>query len=277
MPELPEVETVCRGLEPSLTGQVIDYIDQRRPNLRIPFPDNLPKTLKGQTITAIKRRAKYILMTLSNDMTLILHLGMSGKMVIHNDGLLKQNIEKHDHLIFYIQNGVVVTFNDPRRFGLVDICPTDTLDEHRFFIHLGPEPLGNDFNAPLLYAKIKGKKSNIKNTLLDQRIVCGLGNIYVCEALFHAHIAPTRICNTITKPETETLTTCIRDVLNKAIAAGGSSLKNYVQATGELGYFQHSWAVYGREGDPCHADEAHEIKRVVQSGRSSFYCPSCQK
>jgi len=275
MPELPEVETVCRGLAP-LIGKTISCVNQRRANLRIPFPDKLATRIETATIISIHRRAKYILIDLDNNQTLIIHLGMSGRVTLYEN----QNLPtagKHDHLILTFTDNAAIYYHDPRRFGMVELCPTADLDQHKFFNHLGPEPFSNSFNGPYLYQTLKNKKSVIKQVLLDQTLVCGLGNIYVCEALFHAGIRPTRRAHKITKAESEALVLIIRDVLTKAIEAGGSSLKDFAQANGELGYFQHRWAVYGKENENCpHKNCSSQLKRITQSGRSSFYCPSCQ-
>ena len=274
MPELPEVETVRRGLEPVMTGQRIIHANIRREGLRWPFPKNMAKRLEGQRVERLRRRAKYILADLDGGETLIIHLGMSGRMLI-SDGA---ELVKHDHVVLDMENGVRITFNDPRRFGMMDLCATDKLDEHRVFADMGPEPLGNAFNVEYLTARLKGRKMPIKSALLDQKIVVGLGNIYVCEALWRAGISPTRRAGDISAKKMALLVSTIRDVLLEAIESGGSSLKDYRQADGELGYFQHSFAVYGREGEPCKKEGCDQnIARIVQSGRSTFYCPKCQK
>jgi len=272
MPELPEVETVLRGLKPELIGRILTKIEQRRENLRFPIPEDFVVRLTGQKIRQLSRRAKYILVHTENGQVMILHLGMSGRVMIHND---TPDLQKHDHLVFVTDAGRHIVYNDARRFGFVDLTTDEDLPTHRFFHHLGPEPLSNEFSGPVLYKALKQKKTPIKSALLDQRIVAGLGNIYVCEALYHAKIRPTRQANRITKAEAEILTRQIKTVLDKAIAAGGSSLRDYRQASGELGYFQHQWAVYGKAGLPCPGC-GYEIRRIVQSGRSSFYCPACQ-
>lgn len=273
MPELPEVETVCRGLVKPLKGRTIRRVQQRRAGLRFPFPANFPKKLEGRRVRGIRRRAKYILIDLDDGQTVILHLGMSGSIVV---SAKKQKPEKHDHLIFETDNGKIVTFNDPRRFGLADITARADIENHRLFSHLGPEPLEKDFNAPFLFTQLQKRKSDIKAALMDQKLVAGLGNIYVCEALFLAGIHPRRRCGRVSREEASKLAAAIKKVLKKAIAAGGSSLRDYVQATGELGYFQHKWQVYDREGLPCRKCKT-PLARITQSGRSSFYCPSCQK
>lgn len=284
MPELPEVETVCRGLSAALPGRTIKGVRQNRADLRIPFPAEL-KNIKDREVTAIARRAKYILMHFSNRQTLILHLGMSGSLVLTE----KYMPEKHDHLILLMENGVHVVLNDPRRFGLVELAATEDLAQHRFFRHLGPEPLDREFTPSYLAQKLKGKKVSIKLAIMDQRIVVGVGNIYAAEALFAAGIDPRRKAGSLKPAEIKKLVAAIRSVLKRAIKAGGSSLRDYVQADGELGYFQHQWAVYGREGQKCKgcicqlADASCNIrktggvKRITQGGRSTFYCPAKQE
>ena len=282
MPELPEVETVRRGLTPAMEQQVIVQADVNRPDLRWPFPDNMSERLTGRTVLRLRRRSKYVLADLSSGETLLIHLGMSGRMLISGDPLGQfvhehPAPEKHDHVVFHMGNGARVTFNDPRRFGAMDLLDTATAEKHKLLAALGPEPLGNDFNESVLITAFENKKSPVKTALLDQGIVCGLGNIYVCEALFRAGIAPTRLAKDLTKKRVRSLIPIIRDVLSEAIEAGGSSLKDFRQADGELGYFQHSFNVYGREGDPCRTEGCtKDIERIVQSGRSSFHCPSCQ-
>lgn len=273
MPELPEVETVRRGLEAVILGQLILKVDQRRPDLRMPFPKNFARRLAGQTIRALRRRAKYILMSLDSGDIVVLHLGMSGRILIEQPGYKPQ---KHDHLIFHVQ-GHQIVFHDPRRFGMVLLLTENGWEEAPPFNALGPEPLGNDFSGPVLYAALKNKKTPIKSALLDQRVVCGLGNIYVCEALFMAGIHPLRPASTLNQNEADRLAHAIQEVLNKAIQAGGSSLKDYRQTDGELGYFQHQFSVYDREGQgcpscDCNVDRTGGITRIVQSGRSSFFC-----
>ncbi len=272
MPELPEVETVCRGLAVPLSDSLIIGVHQNRPDLRIPFPKDMGPRVCGKTVTSVYRKAKYIVIDLSSDESLIMHLGMSGRILIQNP---IEDVAKHDHMALDLKDGTRIVFNDPRRFGMVDMAETANIDDHRFFAHLGPEPLGNGFNAKNFHDRIKNKRTAIKTALLDQRIVVGVGNIYAAEALFHAGVHPERLCHTITTDEAEKLVRAVRDVLNKAIEAGGSSLKDYVKADGELGYFQHSWAVYGRAGEPCHTCKT-EIEKITQGGRSTFYCPSCQ-
>ena len=276
MPELPEVETVCRGLRPKLEGRELVEVIQRRPDLRFPLPDDFVARLTGRTITRIDRRAKYILAHLDDGWTLMAHLGMSGRMTMI-DGP-PSAAEKHDHIEFRTDGETTVRFNDARRFGFMDLIETAKLNAHPMLRDLGPEPLSNAFNAVTLSEALKGRRSPIKAALLDQKVVAGLGNIYVCEALFRASVSPRRSAHTIPGQRAERLTGAIRDVLGEAIAAGGSSLRDYVQADGELGYFQHNWRVYGREGEPCGMPNCGgTISRMVQSGRSTFYCGKHQR
>ena len=283
MPELPEVETVRRGLEPAMTGAVIAKASVNRPDLRWPFPDNMAGRLTGQKVLGLRRRSKYILMDLASGETLLVHLGMSGRMTVSGDplGQFAHNhpqAEKHDHVVFDMDNGARVTFNDPRRFGAMDLLETATADAHKLLCDIGPEPLGNDFNEAYLIEQLKSRKTPIKSALLDQKIVAGLGNIYVCEALYRAGISPKRHVNKISAPRIAALVPIIREVLSEAIEAGGSSLRDFRQADGELGYFQHSFDVYGREGEPCKTPDCDKvILRITQSGRSSFYCAQCQR
>ena len=283
MPELPEVETVRRGLEPVMTGQVIARARVNRPDLRWPFPPRMAERLQVRKILGLRRRSKYILADLGSGETLLIHLGMSGRMLVSGDPLGRfvhdhPAAQKHDHVVLDMEGGARVTFNDPRRFGAMDLMPTDAVETHPLLSKLGPEPLGNAFDEIYLTAALGGRNTPVKSALLDQRIVAGLGNIYVCEALFRAGIAPTRRAGRIAKPRVAALVPVIRAVLSDAIAAGGSSLRDFRQTDGELGYFQHSFDVYDREGLPCRrGDCTGMIRRIVQSGRSSFYCPSCQR
>lgn len=283
MPELPEVETVRRGLTPAMEGVVIERADVNRPDLRWPFPDRMAERLTGQTIQQLRRRSKYILADLSSGETLLIHLGMSGRMTVSGDPLGQfvhdhPMPEKHDHVVFHMANGARVTFNDPRRFGAMDLLPTATAEDHKLLSVLGPEPLGNDFHDQHLINAFRGKNTPVKSALLDQGIVAGLGNIYVCEALFRAGVSPRRKAGQISAPRVAALVPIIRKVLQDAIEAGGSSLRDFRQADGELGYFQHSFDVYGREGEPCRTEGCGvPIKRITQSGRSSFYCAQCQR
>ena len=272
-----------RGLTPAMAGHVIARADVNRPDLRWPFPDRMAERLTGKQVQSLRRRSKYILADLSSGETLLIHLGMSGRMLISGDPLGQfvhdhPAPEKHDHVVFHMENGARITFNDPRRFGAMDLMDTATADQHKLLSVIGPEPLGNAFDEAYLVAALKGKNTPIKAALLDQRIVAGLGNIYVCEALYRAGISPKRKAGAISKARVAALVPIIRQVLQDAIEAGGSTLRDFKQADGELGYFQHSFDVYGREDDPCRRDGCGgNIKRVVQSGRSSFYCATCQK
>ena len=283
MPELPEVETVRRGLAPAMEGAVIARAQVNRPDLRWPFPENMAARLTGQRVTALRRRSKYILADLSGGETLLIHLGMSGRMTVSGDPLGRFHHdhpapEKHDHVVFDMDNGARITFNDPRRFGAMDLMETAQAETHPLLAKLGPEPLGNSFDGPTLAEALKSRNTPIKSALLDQRIVAGLGNIYVCETLFRAGISPKRRAGNLSASRAAALVPIIRDVLNDAITAGGSSLRDFRQADGELGYFQHSFDVYDREGQPCRKPACTgTVKRIVQSGRSSFYCPSCQR
>ncbi|MEO9822101.1 MAG: bifunctional DNA-formamidopyrimidine glycosylase/DNA-(apurinic or apyrimidinic site) lyase [Paracoccaceae bacterium] len=283
MPELPEVETVRRGLAPVMEGQIIAEAHVNRPDLRWPFPDKMAERLTGARVERLRRRSKYILADLDRGETLLVHLGMSGRMLVSGDPLGRfvhdhPAPEKHDHVVFDMANGARITFNDPRRFGAMDLLKTADQDEHKLLSVLGPEPLSNAFSEAHLVNAFSGKMSPIKSALLDQGIIAGLGNIYVCEALFRAGISPQRKAGQISKPRVSALVPIIREVISEAIDAGGSSLRDFRQADGELGYFQHSFDVYGREGDPCRTPDCDSsILRVVQSGRSSFYCPTCQR
>jgi len=276
MPELPEVETVVRGLRPHLEGAVIRQVVQRRPNLRFPFPEKFGARIEGRTVTHVGRRAKFMLMTLDDGTIIVGHLGMSGRMLILTDDPPLPG--PHDHVDFVTAAGTTIRYCDPRRFGMFDLTTQATLGDHRMLRNLGPEPLGNTFNAASLSAALAGRRSPIKAALLDQKTVAGLGNIYICEALYRAAISPRRIASTISGKRAERLTTAIRDVLSEAIASGGSSLRDYVQTSGELGYFQHRWNVYGREGEPCpKTDCAGSVQRITQSGRSTFFCATHQR
>ena len=283
MPELPEVETVCSGLRPAMEGNIINKLELRRNDLRWPFPKDMADRVNDNRVIGVRRRAKYILIDLSSDQTIIIHLGMSGRILIDttNKGIFNYNsniFEKHDHVIFYMQNGTLITFNDARRFGAMDMAPTKALDKHWLLKRLGPEPLGNGLNAEYLFNRFKNKNTSIKTTLLDQLIVAGLGNIYVCEILFSSGVSPQKNTNKLKMKEIERLVKFIRSVLIEAIEAGGSSLKDHRQTNGELGYFQHNFLVYGREGEKCVSDNCPTIiKRVIQSGRSTFYCSKCQR
>lgn len=274
MPELPEVETVCRGLAPALTGHKITSVTVNRRKLRIPVPRDFEKTLTGSRIVKIRRRAKYIIMELDNGTSALWHLGMSGSMIISATMPVPA---KHDHVIFQA-GGKTITFNDPRRFGLVTADQTKNLADNKLLRHLGPEPLESGFNAKYLHEKLSTKKIAVKLAIMDQRLVVGVGNIYASEALFAARIDPRRSALTITREEAATLARAIKAVLKRAIAAGGSSLRDYVQADGELGYFQHAWAVYNKKGKACPGcrctlAKTGGIAKIIQGGRATFYCP----
>ena len=283
MPELPEVETVRKGLLPALKGAVFDLVDQRRPDLRFPLPENMPERLQGRLVEDLTRRSKYILVHLDDGNVLVLHLGMSGRITIDP---ARRNVPpaKHDHVIFHMNNGQVVTFNDARRFGSIALIEHDQMRSHKMFCNLGVEPLDDGFNAQFLSDAAFGKNVDLKAFLMDQRIIAGLGNIYVCEALYRSGLSPKRRASTLARKDgspsvrTPRLVSAIKTVLVEAIAAGGSTLRDHRQADGSLGYFQHSFAVYGREGEPCsNAGCTRKIERLRQSGRSTFYCGGCQK
>ncbi len=286
MPELPEVETVRGGLAPVLEGQRLARVEARRPDLRFPLPPNFVQVLTGATITRMTRRAKYLLALLDREDTLVMHLGMSGRFEISRpEGQVRPGQfhyapdpdPKHAHIVFETEAGARVTYYDPRSFGYMALVNTATLHLHPWFTALGPEPLSDDFNAERLCAAFKDRKQGPKTLLLDQRTVAGLGNIYVCEALNRARISPFKPAGGVSRPRLETLVGDIRDVLTEAIAAGGSTLRDYAQADGALGYFQHRFRVYDREGEPCLNDSCKGvIARKVQAGRSTFYCPTCQ-
>ena len=280
MPELPEVETIVRGLRPHLEGRRLVRVVQRRPDLRFPFPENFAARLTGRRVTGLGRRAKYMLIGLDGGEVLLCHLGMSGRMVL--DRTKDAPLDPHDHVVFETDAGERIRFNDVRRFGLMDLVAEQDLQAHKLLRDLGPEPLGNAFNGAALATALKGRRTPIKAALLDQRIVAGLGNIYACEALFHAGLSPRRQAYTVQGGRAQRLAWAVRDVLQRAIEAGGSSLRDYVQADGELGYFQHHWAVYGREMEPCPGCTCERartgaIRRITQAGRSTFYCPTRQR
>ncbi|TLP68771.1 bifunctional DNA-formamidopyrimidine glycosylase/DNA-(apurinic or apyrimidinic site) lyase [Parasedimentitalea maritima] len=283
MPELPEVETVRRGLSPAMEGAVIAQAQVNRPNLRWPFPENMAARLTGTRVLALRRRSKYLLADLDNGETLLVHLGMSGRMTVSGDPLGQfvhdhPAAQKHDHVVFDMTNGARITFNDPRRFGAMDLLDTATANQHKLLSVLGPEPLGNDFHEDYLVEAFKGRNTPVKSALLDQGIIAGLGNIYVCEVLFRSQVSPRQKAGQISASRVAGLVPVIRDVLTDAIKAGGSSLKDFRQADGNLGYFQHSFDVYGREGAPCKRDGCSGIiDRITQSGRSTFLCGKCQR
>ncbi len=272
-----------RGLLPVLEGAVIARADVNRPDLRWPLPERMAERLSGKRVAALRRRSKYLLADLDSGETLLVHLGMSGRMLVsgvtlgqfHHDHPAPQ---KHDHVVLHMDSGARITFNDARRFGAMDLMPTDRASEHMLLAGLGPEPFGNDFNEPYLAARLKGRKTPVKAALLDQRIVAGLGNIYVAETLYRARISPLRLAGDLAEPQVHALVPIIREVLAEAIEAGGSSLRDFRQANGELGYFSKHFQVYDREDGPCETPGcAGTITRTVQSGRSSFWCPACQR
>ena len=293
MPELPEVETVRRGLQPVMEGARIVKAEARRGDLRRPLPKDFVKRLEGRTVTGLGRRAKYLLADLSSGEVLMMHLGMSGSFRV-----IRENGEKtpgdfhhpraedraHDHIVFHMSSGARIAFNDPRRFGLMLLVPRTELADHPLMKAIGPEPLGNEFDAAMLAAACRGKKTSLKAALSDQKVVAGLGNIYVCEALHRARLSPKRQASTIATragaptARAEVLVGAIKAVLQDAIKAGGSSLRDHRQTDGELGYFQHHFRVYDREGAPCVTPGCKgTVKRIVQTGRSTYFCPVCQK
>ncbi len=292
MPELPEVETVVRGLRPALEGRRLARVEARRPDLRFPLPEGFSARLTGRTVSEVTRRAKYVLVRLDNGETWLSHLGMSGRFTVspggnassgqagHNSGWAM--VEKHDHVLVETDEGGRVVFNDPRRFGYMDLIPAGGEADNAHLRNLGPEPLSDDFSAVYWSQALSGRRTPIKAALLDQRLVAGIGNIYACEALWRAGVSPRRLASSVPGQRAARLVEAVKSVLSDAIEAGGSSLRDYVHTDGELGYFQHSWAVYGREGEACPVcgeagDEGCRIRRIVQSGRSTFYCPSRQR
>lgn len=286
MPELPEVETVRRGLQPVLEGARLSQVRQNRPDLRFPFPDRFVERLEGATVERIDRRAKYLLASLSTGETWVTHLGMTGRFTIDGEQLgefeeAAPATGKHEHVSLCAVKGGAATrigFADARRFGFMGLIPTDAVDAHPWFASLGPEPLGNAFSGAHLAEAFAGKTQSVKVILLDQRMVAGLGNIYVCEALYRARISPLTPAGKVSRPRLERLAVVVREVLDDAIAAGGSTLRDFANADGGQGYFQHRFDVYGREGQPCSGEACRGVvKRVVQAGRSTFYCPSCQR
>ncbi|MFT8461999.1 bifunctional DNA-formamidopyrimidine glycosylase/DNA-(apurinic or apyrimidinic site) lyase [Acetobacter persici] len=277
MPELPEVETVMRGMQIALQGHEISDVILRRPDLRWQIPAAFRASVAGQTITGFRRRGKYILMRLSNNLSVVLHLGMSGRILLDSP----EAPALHEHVTFITADGRRCGFVDPRRFGMLDLVPTGQEEQYKFLVSMGPEPLDASFTDTVLHAALKDRKSPTKTALLDQKIVSGLGNIYVCEALYRTGIHPQTLACTLTLPQTKRLVRAIKDVLNEAIAAGGSSLKDYVRPEGGLGYFQHAWRVYGRKGQPCPdcpgLPDCAGVEQITQAGRSSFFCPLRQK
>lgn len=289
MPELPEVETVRMGLAPALEGHRFTRVETRRGGLRIPFPPRFIERLTGRKVKQLRRRAKYLLADLDSGETLVVHLGMTGRMSVYAEGrthkfgqyvyktaLPDAGRGKHDHVVMETDAPARIVFTDHRRFGLLTIAETDKLDEDKLFKGLGPEPLSDDFDAKHFSAALKGKKTPIKSALLDQRVIAGIGNIYACEALYLAHISPKRLAGKVSAEGAKALTHAIKKVLRDAIKAGGSSLRDYAHTDGELGEFQHRFAVYDREGAPCPRCKG-TVKRITQAGRSTFYCPKCQK
>ena len=293
MPELPEVETVRRGLQPVMEGARIVKAEARRGDLRRPLPKDFVKRLEGRTVTGLGRRAKYLLADLSSGEVLMMHLGMSGSFRVTQENGEKTPGEfhhpraedrAHDHIVFHMSSGARIAFNDPRRFGLMLLVPRTELADHPLMKAIGPEPLGNEFDAAMLAAACRGKKTSLKAALSDQKVVAGLGNIYVCEALHRARLSPKRQASTIATragaptARAEVLVGAIKAVLQDAIKAGGSSLRDHRRTDGELGYFQHHFRVYDREGAPCVTPGCKgTVKRIVQTGRSTYFCPVCQK
>jgi formamidopyrimidine-DNA glycosylase len=293
MPELPEVETVRRGLQPVMEGARIVKMEVRRKDLRFPFQRDFVARLTGQAVTGLGRRAKYLLADLASGDVLLMHLGMSGSFRVVKDDERKApgqfhhpraEDRAHDHVVFHMSSGATVIFNDPRRFGYMRIIARAALDEEPLLRGLGPEPLGNEFDARMLAQSCADKKTSLKAALLDQRVVAGLGNIYVCEALYRSHLSPRRLAATLSTKKGEPtdharrLVNAIHAVLNQAIKAGGSSLRDHRQTSGELGYFQHSFQVYDREGEKCQTPGCGgTVRRFTQNGRSTFWCPRCQK
>ena len=296
MPELPEVETVRRGLAPAMEGSRVVKLEQRRPDLRFPFPDSFAERISGRVITALRRRAKYLLFELDDGSVLIAHLGMSGSFLVEQQGAgitpgefhyERDKQARHDHVVFHVNgpNGDArIIYNDPRRFGFMLMTDRDNLEDHPFIRDLGPEPTGNALSAGFLADRFMGKQAPLKAALLDQKVIAGLGNIYVCEALWRTGLSPRRRAATLVTTRgrpvarLEGLVDSVRQVIADAIEAGGSSLRDHRQADGTLGYFQHRFDAYDREGEPCKKEGCGgTIRRIVQSGRSTFFCPSCQR
>ena len=293
MPELPEVETVRRGLEPAMVGARIEAVEQRRPDLRFPLPERFTERLQGQIVTALGRRAKYLLADLSSGEVLIMHLGMTGRFLVKQNGAVFAPGEfyaeaggerAHDHIVFRLSNGASIIYNDARRFGFMDLAGRATLGDNRHFKELGIEPLGNELSGEAIAGLFRGRKAPLKAALMDQRLIAGLGNIYVCEALFRAGLHPEAPAGVLATPtgrpraKAHRLAEAIRDVLTEAVEAGGSTLRDYARTDGSLGYFQHAFRVYDREGDICVKPGCgNHVRRLVQAGRSTFFCPSCQK
>ena len=294
MPELPEVETVRRGLEPAMLGERFARVEQKRPDLRFPLPEHLAERLTGRRVEALSRRAKYLIADLDDGQALIMHLGMSGRFIVEAPGTpatepgayyneIGRHL-KHDHVVFHLGSGARVTYNDVRRFGFMDLLPRSELATSKHFSGMGIEPLGNELSGELIARLFSGKAAPLKAALLDQRLIAGLGNIYVCEALFRAGLHPEAEAGSLATPtggpreKAHALAQIIREVLEEAVAAGGSTLRDFAHADGSLGYFQHRFKVYDREGESCVAPGCGKlVQRLVQSGRSTFYCESCQK
>ncbi|MBY0611066.1 MAG: bifunctional DNA-formamidopyrimidine glycosylase/DNA-(apurinic or apyrimidinic site) lyase [Beijerinckiaceae bacterium] len=291
MPELPEVETVRRGLAPVMEGACLDTVELRRDGLRFPFPAGFADRLTGQRIETMVRRAKFIVAHLRGGEALIIHLGMTGRFIVEREGSFTPGLfvheqprhQAHDHVVFHLSNGARITYNDVRRFGFMDLAKSHALEENRHFKAMGVEPLGNGFNAAMLSSLLRGRRTPLKAALLDQRLISGLGNIYVCEALHRARLSPLRLAASLAgdgpepRDEAERLTAEIRAVLEEAIAAGGSTLRDFAATDGALGYFQHTFRAYGQTGAKCQSDGCGgTIERIVQAGRSTFYCANCQ-
>ena len=286
MPELPEVETVRGGLEPAMVGARFTRVEQRRPDLRFPFPERFTERLVGQEVQGLGRRAKYLLADLSSGEVLVMHLGMSGRFLVTQGGATRMPGEfhhehggesAHDHVVFHLSNGAKVTYNDARRFGFMDLVPRAEIETCRHFSGMGIEPLGNELSGETIARLFKAKRTPLKAALLDQRLIAGLGNIYVCEALYRAGLNPEAPAGSVSGVKAAELAGIIRAVLQEAVAAGGSTLRDHAQVDGSLGYFQHTFRVYDREGEPCVTPGCgDQVTRLVQGGRSTFYCPTCQ-
>jgi formamidopyrimidine-DNA glycosylase len=292
MPELPEVETVRTGLAPVMQGATITKVELRRSDLRAPFPPRFAARLEGRTVRGLGRRGKFLLADLDDGMVLVMHLGMSGSFRIVGDGETRLapdtyyprgKLRAHDHVVFHLSSGASVVFNDPRRFGVMDLIPRATLEQTAPFDAIGVEPLASDFSGEVLARLLASRSAPVKSLIMDQRLVAGVGNIYACEALWRARISPWRAARRLatqsgrTTPAADRLAAAIREVLEAAIAAGGSSLRDHIRTTGEIGEFQHRFAVYDREGQPCPRNDRGTIRRVVHAGRATFYCPVCQR
>ncbi|MEO0550650.1 MAG: bifunctional DNA-formamidopyrimidine glycosylase/DNA-(apurinic or apyrimidinic site) lyase [Pseudomonadota bacterium] len=281
MPELPEVETVRRGLSPAMEGRVIERLEVNRADLRFPFPERFKARVEGAEIVRMGRRAKFLVTELSTGEALIMHLGMSGRFTVDNAATAEFHHDPgtnpaHDHVVFHMAGGATVTYNDPRRFGFMELWPMEEIEAYPRVKDLGPEPLSNHFNAAYLNDAFKDKAAPIKAALLDQSMIAGLGNIYVCEALFRAGISPRRKASSVRGQRSQRLAPAINQVIAEAIAAGGSSISDFTSASGELGYFQKQFSVYDREDEPCETCGT-PIQRIVQSGRSTFFCSTCQR